>query len=100
MVEHPVDFVASSFVRRDLQGNIYPGGCQYVDTLIEGEDLAVAQYRYGKGKNIFVATWNKLYRTTFLRDNNIRCVPQYLIDDPWFTYQVIVLCFLLIIRLL
>ena len=89
MVEHPVDFVASSFVRRDLQGNIYPGGCQYVDTLIEGEDLAVAQYRYGKGKNIFVATWNKLYRTTFLRDNNIRCVPQYLIDDPWFTYQVI-----------
>ncbi|RGN30321.1 glycosyltransferase family 2 protein [Bacteroides oleiciplenus] len=90
MSEHPVDFVAASFVRRDLQGKIYPGGCQYSDILIDGEKHAVAQYRYGDGKNIFVATWNKLYRTAFLRENNIRCVPHYLIDDPWFTYQVII----------
>ena len=89
MVEHPVDFVAASFVRKDLDGNIYPGGCQYQDVLVEGGKYAVASYRYEKGKNIFVATWNKLYRTSFLRDNNIRCVPHYLIDDPWFTYQVI-----------
>ena len=90
MVEHPVDFVAASFVRKDVQGNIYPGGCQYDDVLVEEGDYAVAQYRYGQGKNIFVATWNKLYRTDFLRKNKICCVPHYLIDDPWFTYQVII----------
>lgn len=89
MKEYPVDFVAASFVRKDLQGNIYPGGCQYKDTLVEGSEYAVARYRYGQGRNIFVATWNKLYRTDFLRKNKIRCVPHYLIDDPWFTYQVI-----------
>lgn len=90
MMEHPVDFVAASFVRKDLQGVLYSGGCQYSDILIEGKDHAVAEYRYGQGKNIFVATWNKLYKTDFLRCNNIKCVPHYLIDDPWFTYQVII----------
>jgi glycosyltransferase involved in cell wall biosynthesis len=90
MMEYPVDFVAASFVRRDLQGNIYPGGYQYEDTLVKEDDYAVAQYRYGQGNDIFVATWNKLYRTEFLRENNILCVPHYLIDDPWFTYQVII----------
>lgn len=90
MAEHPVDFVAASFVRKDLQGNIYPGGCQYQDKIVEGGAYAVANYRYGEGGNIFVATWNKLYRTSFLRDNSIKCVPHYLIDDPWFTYQVII----------
>lgn len=90
MVEQPVDFVAASFVRRDLQGNIYPGGCKYKDTLVNEGDYAVAKYRYGQGCNIFVATWNKLYRTDFLHENNIHCVPHYLIDDPWFTYQVII----------
>lgn len=90
MGEHPVDFVAASFIRKDLDGNVYPGGCQYEDTLVEGGEYAVARYRYGERRNIFVATWNKLYRTAFLRENNIRCIPHYLIDDPWFTYQVII----------
>ena len=60
MQEHPVEFVAASFVRRDLEGKVYPGGCQYEDTLITDGDYAVAKYRYGRGQNIFVATWNKL----------------------------------------
>lgn len=90
MSEHPVDFVAASFIRKDLEGNTYPGGCRYEDTLVEGGEYAVAKYRYGERRNIFVATWNKLYRTAFLWENNIRCVPHYLIDDPWFTYQVII----------
>lgn len=90
MIEYSVDFVAASFVRKDLQGNIYPGGCQYENTFIKDGAYVVAQYRYGLGRNIFVATWNKLYRTDFLRKNNIHCIPHYLIDDPWFTYQVII----------
>ena len=88
MQEHPVDFVASSFVRCDLDGNEYPG-CQYEDTLIEGEGHPVAQYRYGCGKQLFVATWNKLYRLDFLKKYNIRCQVGHFNEDPWFTYQVI-----------
>lgn len=88
MQEHPVDFVAASFVRIDLQGKKYLG-CQYTDTLIEGDDHPVARYRYGENKTLFVATWNKLYRLDFLRKYNIRCQPGHFNEDPWFTYQVI-----------
>lgn len=88
MHEHPVDFVAASFLRRDLDGVEY-SGCQYTDTLIEGRGHPVAEFRYGKEFELFVATWNKLYRTDFLRDNNIKCQPHHLNEDPWFTYQVI-----------
>lgn len=88
MLEHPVDFIAASFIRCDLNGNEYPG-CQYADTLIEGEGHPVAQYRYGYGKQLFVATWNKLYRLEFLKKYHIRCQVGHYNEDPWFTYQVI-----------
>lgn len=89
MSRHPVDFVASSFVRMDMEGKQYPG-CQYTDTLIEGEGHSVACYRYGQGKEIFVATWNKLYSLDFLKHYHIRCKEKHLNEDPWFTYQVII----------
>lgn len=88
MQEYPVNFVAASFIRADLDGNKYPG-CQYQDTLIEGGEFSVAEYRYGQGKQIFVATWNKLYATEFLRKNDITCKAGHYNEDPWFTYQVI-----------
>lgn len=88
MQEHPVDFVAASFVCHDLKGGEYPG-CQYVETLVEGGEHPVAEFRYGRGRELFVATWNKLYRTEFLRANHIRCLPYHLNEDPWFTYQVV-----------
>lgn len=88
MQEHPVDFVAASFIRCDTEGNEYPG-CQYEDTLIEGEGHPVALYRYGHNGKLFVAAWNKLYRTDFLEKYHIRCQPGHLNEDPWFTYQVI-----------
>lgn len=88
MCEHPVDFVAASFLRRDMDGILYPG-CQYIDTLIEGGKRPVAEFRYGRGLELFVATWNKLYRTEYLRNNHIKCKPHHLNEDPWFTYQVI-----------
>lgn len=89
MKEHPVDFVAASFVRRDWAGKVYPGGCQYTDTLLEGGEFAVAKYRYKRGGNIFVTVWNKLYPVSFLRRNDIRCIPHHIHEDSWFTYQVI-----------
>jgi len=88
MMEHPVDFVAASFVRVDLEGNQYPG-YQYEDTLVNGAGHPVAEYRYEKGKEIFVASWNKLYKKSFLDRYNIRCKVGHFNEDPWFTYQVI-----------
>lgn len=42
--------------------------------------------------NIFniIYTWNKLYKISFLRDNNIQCIPHNLHEDPYFTFQVAV----------
>jgi len=88
MRSHPVDFVAASFVRMDMNGNTYKG-CRYEDTLVEGGTYPVARYRYGEGKELFVASWNKLYRLDFLKKHNIRCRPGHYNEDPWFTYQVI-----------
>ena len=87
MQEHPVDFVAASFLRRDLAGTITPG-CSYPDIIIEGGENPVAEYRYGQGKEIFVAIWNKLYKVDFLRQNHVQCISYHLNEDPWFTYQV------------
>lgn len=87
MQEHPVDFVAASYVRQDNAGKQYKG-CIHEDIRIEGK-YAIMDYRYGVGKEISVSMWNKLYLTSFLRDNNIRCIPSQIHEDAWFTYQVL-----------
>lgn len=92
MLEHPVDFVAASFMRCDEMGQKFPG-FQYNDTLIDSGKYAVAEYRYGQKNEIFVATWNKLYSVDFLKKNNIRCKEGHFNEDPWFTYQVIISAF-------
>ncbi len=89
MKEYPVDFVSASFVRSDLQGNPCSAIFKNEDILIKDGNFAVAKYRYARGKYISVPTWNKLYRTSFLRKNQIYCIPHFLIDDTWFIYQVI-----------
>ncbi len=33
--------------------------------------------------------WNKLYRLSFLINNNIKCIPGLVLEDPLFTYQVL-----------
>lgn len=37
-------------------------------------------------------TWNKLYKVSFLRDHNIRCIPYHLCEDLFFSFQVILNC--------
>jgi hypothetical protein len=37
-----------------------------------------------------VYTWNKLYKVSFLRENNIRCFPHDIHEDLYFTFQVVV----------
>ncbi|WP_106829375.1 glycosyltransferase [Parabacteroides pacaensis] len=88
MQEHPVDVVIPSFVYRSLDDKI-SSTHRYPDIIIEGEVFPIAFYRYVKENDIFVAGWNRLYNLEFLRNNNIRCVPDHLNEDCWFTYQVI-----------
>lgn len=87
MKDYPVDFVAASYVRQDNEGRRYPG-YSYDDALIEGK-FAIMDFRYGRGKEISVSIWNKLYQTRFLREKNIRCIPSQIHEDAWFTYQVL-----------
>lgn len=97
-----VDFVASSHIKRDLNGNLYNVDT-YNDTLIKGNEYPVANYRYSKNKNIYIMCWNKLYNLDFLKINNIHCKPGHLNEDCWFTYQVIInakSCFLSSIKTL
>lgn len=91
MCEHPVDFVAGSFVLEDMQGKKF-GGCHYSQTLVEGEEgsHSVAYYRYGSNHRILAYAWNRLYDIDFLRKHHIQWEEEYtLIDDAWFTYQVL-----------
>lgn len=81
------DFVAASFVRRDVNGKKYPG-YTYPEIVLEGNYSAFA-YRYQRGNFVSVSMWNKLYRLSFLKENQIRCVPSQIHEDAWFTYQVL-----------
>ncbi|MDR2087194.1 MAG: glycosyltransferase [Dysgonamonadaceae bacterium] len=36
-----------------------------------------------------IATWNKLFKVSFLRENNIRCVPHQITEDWYFTFQLL-----------
>ena len=62
----------------------------YSPILIQGDDLPVAQYRYAQNNDIYVMSWNKLYNLNFLKSHNIQCIPHQLVEDCWFTYQVII----------
>lgn len=89
MQEHPVDFIAASHMKKDLSGKTYPT-YTYSPILIQGDDLPVAQYRYAQNNDIYVMSWNKLYNLNFLKSHNIQCIPHQLVEDCWFTYQVII----------
>lgn len=90
MQRHPVDFVAGAINRISADGKIFESKLYVpVEKYISGDDITVAEYRYLQNGNIFPMSYNKLYDLAFLRNNHIRCIPHFLIEDPWFTYQVI-----------
>lgn len=90
MLKNPVDFVAGSINRISIDGIAFKSELyEPVERYISGDDISVAEYCYMYGGQIFPMSYNKLYTLSFLRENNIRCIPHFLIEDPWFTYQVI-----------
>ena len=39
-----------------------------------------------------VYTWNKLYKLSFLKENEIRCIPHHLCEDIYFSFQIKLNC--------
>lgn len=60
----------------------------YPDIQIEGE-LAIARWMEKTGLIYDVATWNKLYKLSVLRDNNILCISHHRNEDSLFTFKTV-----------
>jgi glycosyltransferase involved in cell wall biosynthesis len=76
MIKVDVDIVCGSHKETGrIQENIKGGG-----------ELIILDYFNGKFP-VFV--WNKLYKLSFLRESNIKCIPNQTIEDIYFTFQVV-----------
>ncbi len=90
MMEHPVDLVVGGYRYVGLEEETLFER-RYEDRVIEGNgEVAMNQYRknYGSSK-LHVQMWNKLYKLSFIRDNDISCVPNQLNEDNIFTTKVV-----------
>lgn len=43
-------------------------------------------YEYYKSKNFYIQIWNKLIKTSILRDGNIRCIPETRNEDVYLSF--------------
>lgn len=89
MQETPVDFVASSRVRKSFDGKLIAQDIYNPAIVDSQEQLAVARFRYVENHKILGEVWNKLYNLEFLRRNKIRCIPGVHVEDVSFSFQVI-----------
>lgn len=88
MEETPVDFIASSRVRKTFGGKIIANDI-YTPTIVHDEgELSVARFRYVHNNKILAEVWNKLYNVEFLRSSHVRCLPGVHVEDVSFSYQV------------
>ncbi len=53
---------------------------------------ALAHHLFMQRGKLYIQTWNKLYKTSFLRKNNIRCSPNTNVDDVFFSFQIQYYC--------
>ena len=56
--------------------------------VIKGGDFCMVECASSSEKVIQIPVWNRLYRLDFLENNNIKCVPNLIHEDIWFTWQV------------
>ncbi len=86
MKKNPVDFVAASFQKVSFDGDMLSANqFQYITSK---ESYALAKYRKGQERSFYIMTWNKLYDLSFLKRNNITCIPHSLNEDVWFSFQL------------
>lgn len=81
------DVVSASYCIYDEHKK--PHGSKYLGNF-SGSSLA--KHIYVNKEFWPVQTWNKLYKLSFLRENNVRCIPHHLCEDVYFQFQVINCC--------
>ncbi|MDR0733766.1 MAG: glycosyltransferase [Dysgonamonadaceae bacterium] len=87
MQKKNVDFVEGSQQTLLQSGEIIEDSI-YTCPNMKGH-LEVAQQFFEKRNNaLHVATWNRLYRLSFLHDNRILCNPTHVNEDNIFSFQV------------
>jgi len=88
MQDEDVDFIIGSFKILQRTGEtisdfIYDYPC------IRGHLEIAWQYFEKRNRYVNIYAWNKLYKTSFLRDNNIYCIPNQYIEDIIFLFQIL-----------
>lgn len=85
MQEFPVDFVASSY---DKVNNLFVStlGYLYEDRKLDSS-REILTYFFKK-KRLSVTVWNKLYDISFLRKENICCIPTHINEDALFSVKL------------
>jgi len=86
MVANNVDIVLGNHQRIYPDGKI-DGTSNYRPGIVKSEYAVVEWMKHNSAGIYPVAMWNKLFRTSFLRDNGIRCVPWHRYEDPFFSFQ-------------
>ena len=87
MQEENVDFVEGSYRNLFWSGEIIKDGICTGPNL-KGHLEVARQFFEKRNKSFHIASWNRLYRLSFLRDNRILCNPAHLIEDTIFSFQV------------
>ncbi|MDR0733921.1 MAG: glycosyltransferase [Dysgonamonadaceae bacterium] len=87
MQEENVDFVTGSRRRLMQSGEIIEDLICNVPNMKGHLDVA-RQFFEKRNKALHVASWNRLYRLSFLRDNRILSNPTHLNEDTAFSFQV------------
>lgn len=86
MKEYPVDFVVGSY--QTINWNQESQKIIFEDLVLKGNNC-LSNLVYKKMFFFPITSWNKLYRMSFLRNNNIRCYPKHLNEDHIFSRWII-----------
>lgn len=94
IIEEPIDVVMANhkaFCDSDEKVDVLINkNINYIDADLKGEMAVVKWMKLVKTEKFPGAMWNKLYRTSFLRDNNIKCKLNHgIIDDIYFTFRIL-----------
>ena len=87
MQENEVDFVIGSYRKLLRTGEII-GDIIYHNSGICGRLEIARQFFKRRNKSLPVFVWNKLYRLSFLRSNQVLCNPNHLNEDNIFSFQL------------
>ena len=86
MAASQADIVMGNHQRVTVDGRVSSTSA-YQPGVTESE-YAIAQWMIDNKTNYYpVATWNKLFKTSFLRDNGFECVPWHRQEDIYFALQ-------------